>query len=326
MNYAIYPMKNMRITQTYNGSTSHKPHTNGNYKDYPIDEGGKDTSREGVYCPCDEIVIKRLYGEGNKGTNTIFFESTTECDFADGTKGFLCGLITHANDSDLKNLSEGKIIKRKELICNEGTDGGVGMHTHLSFGKGKLLGSGWQENSNGKWVLYASGGTFKPEKLLFIDTSFTKIINKNGLAFKNLPKTTTSTTSAFAKFTGYVTASALNVRSGAGITKSKVGLLYKGNSVTVVGQSGTWYKINYKNSTAYVSKVYITKTKPVTYFARYTGKSTSLVDALKSLKIDSSLEYRKKIASANKISGYSGSATHNNKMLNLLKQGKLIKP
>lgn len=63
----------------------------------------------------------------------------------------------------------------------------------------------------------------------------------------------------------------------------------------------------------------------VKYYARYTGDSNSLVDALKSLKIDSSFNHRKQIAKANKISLYVGLAEQNLKLLILLKQGKLIK-
>lgn len=63
----------------------------------------------------------------------------------------------------------------------------------------------------------------------------------------------------------------------------------------------------------------------VEYYPKYTGKSNSIVDALKSLKIDSSLSYRKKIAEKNGITGYKGTAAQNGKMLELLKQGKLIK-
>jgi hypothetical protein len=63
----------------------------------------------------------------------------------------------------------------------------------------------------------------------------------------------------------------------------------------------------------------------VKYYAKYTGKTTSIVTALNSLKITSSFEYRKKIAKANNITSYTGTAAQNTKMLNLLKQGKLIK-
>lgn len=67
--------------------------------------------------------------------------------------------------------------------------------------------------------------------------------------------------------------------------------------------------------------------KPVStvkYYKKYTGKSNSLVDALKSLKIDSAFSNRKKIAKANGITLYLGTGAQNTKLLNLLKQGKLV--
>lgn len=61
-------------------------------------------------------------------------------------------------------------------------------------------------------------------------------------------------------------------------------------------------------------------------FKAYTGKSNSIVTALNSIGATSSFAYRAKIAKANGISGYIGTAAQNTKMLNLLKQGKLIRP
>lgn len=70
-----------------------------------------------------------------------------------------------------------------------------------------------------------------------------------------------------------------------------------------------------------------TAVKPnVTYLPKYTGKSNSLVDALKAVKVDSSYSYRKKIAIANCISAYIGTASQNTKLLTLLKAGKAVKP
>lgn len=64
----------------------------------------------------------------------------------------------------------------------------------------------------------------------------------------------------------------------------------------------------------------------VNYYFRYTGKSTSLVEGLKAVgEKDTSLSHRKKIAAVNGISGYVGASTQNTKLLNLLKNGKLIK-
>lgn len=61
------------------------------------------------------------------------------------------------------------------------------------------------------------------------------------------------------------------------------------------------------------------------YYKKYTGKSTSIVDALASIGVDSSFNNRKKIAKANNITNYSGTPQQNTKLLNLLKSGKLIK-
>ena len=53
--------------------------------------------------------------------------------------------------------------------------------------------------------------------------------------------------------------------------------------------------------------------------------STSIVDGLKSIGVDSSISNRKKIAAANGISNYTGTAEQNTKLLSLAKQGKLKK-
>lgn len=61
------------------------------------------------------------------------------------------------------------------------------------------------------------------------------------------------------------------------------------------------------------------------YYKKYTGKSVSIVDALNSIGVNSSYANRKKIAKANGIKLYVGSAKQNTKMLELLKNGKLVK-
>lgn len=64
----------------------------------------------------------------------------------------------------------------------------------------------------------------------------------------------------------------------------------------------------------------------VAYFKKYTGNSASIVTALNSIGTTSTFAYRSKIAKANKITLYVGTAKQNTQMLSLLKQGKLIKP
>lgn len=217
-NYLIYPCKTMRITQTYNGTTSHKPHTTGNVKDYPFDEGCSDTGRDYCYCPCDEMVVKRVYGVGSDGTNTLWLESTDKVYLADGTSDYFTMLITHPNDDDLKKIKPGQKFKRKEKICREGKDGATGYHFHFSGGKGKFKGNGWVKNSNGKYCLTTTNGTYKPEQLFFVDKSFTKIIDSKGLKFKELPK---EETKIYTKGNYEVAVDVLNVRTGAGTNYAK---------------------------------------------------------------------------------------------------------
>lgn len=61
------------------------------------------------------------------------------------------------------------------------------------------------------------------------------------------------------------------------------------------------------------------------YYVKYNGSSTSIVDALKAIGVDSSYNNRSKIASKNSINNYTGTASQNMQLLNLLKQGKLKK-
>ena len=58
----------------------------------------------------------------------------------------------------------------------------------------------------------------------------------------------------------YVTATSLNVRSGAGTGYSVIGKLTKGSKVEVISISNGWSKINYNGTTGYVSSSYLSST------------------------------------------------------------------
>lgn len=66
-----------------------------------------------------------------------------------------------------------------------------------------------------------------------------------------------------------------------------------------------------------------TLSNKISYYPKCESKYVSIVDALKSIKVDSSFSFRKKIAKANNINLYIGSYNQNLKLLNLLKTGKL---
>lgn len=78
-------------------------------------------------------------------------------------------------------------------------------------------------------------------------------------------------------------------------------------------------------SKAKLQEVYNSKKNSSNYYKKYTGSTGSIVTALNAIDVDSSYNHRAKIAKANGISGYKGTASQNTKMLSLLKQGKLKK-
>ncbi|MCI8355513.1 MAG: DUF3597 domain-containing protein [Lachnospiraceae bacterium] len=61
------------------------------------------------------------------------------------------------------------------------------------------------------------------------------------------------------------------------------------------------------------------------YYSAAGYQGNSIVEALSSIGVDSSYGYRKRIAQANGIAGYSGMAQQNGRMLELLKGGRLVK-
>lgn len=269
MNYLVYPLKNMRITQSYNGSTSHAPHNTGTPKDYPIDDGGKDTSNSETFIvPCDEVVVKRIYGVGNGGVNTIWFESTSKVNFANGDTDYVTILVTHPSDTDLKKLAVGKKYKRGQKLFGEGKDGATGYHHHISAAKGKYKDLGWTKNSNGKYVITATGKALKPEDAFFLDG--TNVLDSKGLKFKQKPKDKKMNTKieidkAEKKDdkldkTFTVTADALRLRTG--VMKDQIGLMPKGSTVRCYGYytpylGVKWLLVEYKDQTGFCSSQFL---------------------------------------------------------------------
>lgn len=91
---------------------------------------------------------------------------------------------------------------------------------------------------------------------------------------------------------------------------------------TVTGNFYEYFGVTKAQVAKYTGEVEPAKS----YFKKYTGTTSSIVTALKSIGATTSFSYRSKIAKANGISGYIGTAKQNTTMLNLLKKGALIKP
>lgn len=152
MQTAYFPMKYLRVTQAYGSNTiTHK-------YGYPIDNAGKDTKIDNAYAPFDGV-IKRIYQYGN----TVWLESSSKVEYADGTRDYMTVSFTH--DNSVTNLKVGHKIKQGTAFYQEGTNNAVGNHIHIEVTKGKFTGSGWYEAPNGQWV---ANNPYKPEKALVL--------------------------------------------------------------------------------------------------------------------------------------------------------------
>lgn len=74
--------------------------------------------------------------------------------------------------------------------------------------------------------------------------------------------TTAATTAGDQPFTGYVNATTLRVRPSADTAGEPIGGLSFGDTVSVIGREGDWYKITFKDGVGYVSAQYIQDTVP----------------------------------------------------------------
>lgn len=257
MNYLTYPLKVMNITQGYNDNYTHKRHSEGNLKDYPIDDACGSGNNSYFYCPCDEMVVKKVYGVGLRASNTIWLESTTPVITPTFTD-YITIMIVHPKDKDLKNVYVGRKYQRNEALFPKGADGfATGPHFHITLGRGKMSGSGWTKNNLVLWILKTTGYNIKPEHGMFIDKNFTSIKNSRNIEFLSLNDEEKEEDNIF-----YTTAN-LNIRYGPGANYRFVNLLHKDTQIKIESITNGWAKINDKE---YVASAYLTKTKPKFFY------------------------------------------------------------
>lgn len=189
MKYFTFGMRELRVTQKWDGTVSHKNHwyNSKDYADYPVDVAGNDGGRSWYFATVDMKVVA-IKGKGNSMTNTIWLVATEKCITPSGEfTPFIA--LTHWNDNDphIAKLKVGSIVKEGQAICEEGTDGATANHLHLVCGNAdKGCGNGLIKNSNGAWV--SSGYCMKPEEVMFLDKSFTiQELDKGGIDWKYKP-------------------------------------------------------------------------------------------------------------------------------------------
>lgn len=256
MNYLTYPFKVMNITQGYNDNFTHKRHSEGDLKDYPIDDACGSGSNSYFYCPCDEMVVKKVYGVGLKASNTVWLESTSPVVTPTFTD-FITIMVVHPEDKDLKNIYKGKIYKRGEALFPKGADGyATGPHFHIALGRGKMSALGWAKNNLGLWILKTTQYNIKPEHGMFIDKNFTSVKSAQNLNFMELANDKE-------KNNFYYTTANLNIRYGPSTGYKFVNLLAKNTKIEVLEINDGWAKLGDKE---YVSSAYLTKDKPKTFY------------------------------------------------------------
>lgn len=112
-----------------------------------------------------------------------------------------------------------------------------------------------------------------------------------------------------------------NVRTGPGTNYAVVRIAKGGEQYSYYDIVNNWYKL----SDGYISSKGVKSAGTTKYYKKCASKYTSIVDALKSIGVDSSYSNRRKIASKNGIKAYVGLPSQNIRMLNLLKTGTLKK-
>lgn len=150
----------------------------------------------------------------------------------------------------------------------------------------------------------------------------------------NLGETTQNTeqSASSTNYTVKINTADLNVRAGAGVNYPVVTTVHKNEVYTIVEEkmngSTKWGKL--KSGAGWISLAYTIKptaqtTTAIQYYPACAKNQIYLANALKSIGVNSSYPYRKKIAAKNNVNNYTGTAVQNNQLLAKLKAGKLKK-
>ncbi len=124
--------------------------------------------------------IRALHIESE--SNTIFYESVNDIQFADGSVGPLAMSCTHMRDDQLKKVGyyKHKIYKKGEIFYYEGRKGGYnnnkfGKHVHIRFAKGRFKNN--NSNSTGDYRREVEPGfsPYNAELVINNSVGYTKI-------------------------------------------------------------------------------------------------------------------------------------------------------
>ena len=157
----------------------------------------------------------------------------------------------------------------------------TGMTTAFAATEYKVITADAVNFRSGPSTSYSSLGSFnKGDKVEYLGTSGSwvkvKYNNKTGYVYG-------SYVGNYATITQYVTATTLNVRSGAGTSYSVLGSLSKGTKVEVISTTNVWSKINYNGSIGYVSSQYLSSSSTDSSTSTTSSSVNKVISLAKSL-------------------------------------------
>ena len=297
----LFPMEVCRITQGVNGQYSHQG-TNA------IDNGGKNSGIDPIYAP---VTMKHVWRDSAKNGNAVFFESVNKVQFADGSIDYCTLMFIH--DNYIGDYKVGQVFKQGQEFGDEGTAGNAtGNHTHIEVAKGKYT----KPYIKNKFGVFMLPNSIHPNKAFYINGTTVK--EDLGYNFKSFNENSEQPSRSYkvgdtVSFNGIYTSSSSTTKLKPAVTK--------GTITKIVAGARNPYLIG--NGVGWINDSVITSSS-VAYFKAF--NSGSIVSGLNSIGVDSSFSYRTKIANANGISNYTGTAQQNTKLCELARQGKLIKP
>lgn len=185
--YAIYPFKDMRITQKHDEG-NHLPHWNPfiDYSDKPWDEGSTDGGRQ-WFDPGNDYKIVEILGLGTTATtNSVRLETVNKVYIPYQEEPVILEItLTHMNEETIQKLKVGQIIHKHELVIQEGKDGADAYHFHCTANIGKYY--GMLKNANGKWC-FTYDKALIPTEAYYIDPNYNRILGTRGYEFKTVPE------------------------------------------------------------------------------------------------------------------------------------------
>lgn len=157
----------------------------------------------------------------------------------------------------------------------------TGMTTAFAATEYKVITADAVNFRSGPSTSYSSLGSFnKGDKVEYLGTSGSwvkvKYNNKTGYVYG-------SYVGNYATITQYVTATTLNVRSGAGTSYLVLGSLSKGTKVEVISTTNGWSKINYNGSIGYVSSQYLSSSSTDSSTSTTSSSVNKVISLAKSL-------------------------------------------